>query len=99
MSHPLMDQYPMTANELVQLERDRINMCKDIVEKFSVRACSNQLARESGSSMSEAVLRLKMMVNSVKTCHGNEGEPYMQELELSAVYSNNDKSANASWSK
>ena len=50
--------------------------------------------------MSEgAVLRLKMNVNSVKTVHGNEGEPYQQELALSAVYSNKEGSANAQWSK
>ena len=46
-----------------------------------------------------AVLRLKMMVNTVKTIHGNEGEPYQQELALSAVYSNKEGSANAQWSK
>jgi len=46
-----------------------------------------------------AVLRLKMMVNTVKTVHGNEGEPYQQELALSAVYSNKEGSANAQWSK
>lgn len=49
--------------------------------------------------MEGAVLRLKMMVNTVKTVHDNEGEPYMQELALSAVYSNKDGSANAQWSK
>jgi hypothetical protein len=90
-----MDQYPITQDELIKIENDRINLCRDILE-----ACSNQLARESGRSMSEgAVLRLKMMVNSVKTVHGQEGEPYMQELALSAVYSNKDGSANAQWSK
>jgi hypothetical protein len=46
-----------------------------------------------------AVLRLKCMVNTVKTVHGNEGEPYQQELALSAVYSNKEGSANAQWSK
>jgi hypothetical protein len=49
--------------------------------------------------MEGAVLRLKMMVNTVKTVHDNEGEPYQQELALSAVYSNKDGSANAQWSK
>lgn len=50
--------------------------------------------------MSEgAVLRLKCCVNSVKTVHGTEGEPYQQELALSAVYSNKEGSANAQWSK
>lgn len=49
--------------------------------------------------MSEAVLRLKMMVNTVKTVHDQEGEPYQQELALSAVYSNSPGSANAQWSK
>lgn len=50
--------------------------------------------------MSEgAVLRLKCMVNSVKTVHGTEGEPVSQELALSAVYSNKEGSANAQWSK
>lgn len=46
-----------------------------------------------------AVLRLKMMVNTVKTVHGSEGEPQSQELALSAVYSNKEGSANAQWSK
>ncbi|HKN69978.1 MAG TPA: hypothetical protein VJX30_03040 [Terriglobales bacterium] len=46
-----------------------------------------------------AVLRLKMMVNTVKTVHGQEGEPYQQELALSAVYSSKEGSANAQWSK
>jgi hypothetical protein len=49
--------------------------------------------------MESAVLRLKCMVNTVKTVHGNEGEPYQQELALSAVYSNAEGSANAQWSK
>jgi len=49
--------------------------------------------------MEGAVLRLKMMVNTVKTVHDNEGEPHMQELALSAVYSNKEGSANAQWSK
>jgi hypothetical protein len=40
-----------------------------------------------------------MMVNTVKTCHGTEGEPWQQELVLSAVYSNKEGSANAQWSK
>lgn len=47
----------------------------------------------------EAVLRLKMMVNSVKTVHDTEGEPSQQELALSAAYSNKEGSANAQWSK
>ena len=47
----------------------------------------------------EAVLRLKMCVNSVKTVHGSDGEPQQQELALSAVYSNKEGSANAQWSK
>lgn len=45
------------------------------------------------------VLRLKMMVNSVKTVHGSDGEPQSQELALTAVYSNKEGSANAQWSK
>ena len=49
--------------------------------------------------MEGAVLRLKMMVNTVKTVHDHEGEPYQQELALSAVYSNKEGSANAQWSK
>jgi len=49
--------------------------------------------------MEAPVLRLKMNVNSVKTVHGNEGEPYQQELALTAVYSNKEGSANAQWSK
>jgi hypothetical protein len=50
--------------------------------------------------MSEgAVLRLKMMVNSLKTVHGQDGEPQQQEIALSAVYSNKEGSANAQWSK
>jgi hypothetical protein len=46
-----------------------------------------------------AILRLKMNVNSVKTVHDQEGEPYQQELALTAVYSNKEGSANAQWSK
>lgn len=46
-----------------------------------------------------AVLRLKCMVNTVKTVHDHEGEPAQQELALSAVYSNQSGSANAQWSK
>lgn len=50
--------------------------------------------------MSEAAaLRLKMAVNTVKTVHGTEGEPISQEIELSAVYSNKEGSANSQWSK
>jgi len=50
--------------------------------------------------MSEgAALRLKMVVNALKTVHGTEGEPVQQELELSAVYSNAAGSANSQWSK
>jgi hypothetical protein len=49
--------------------------------------------------MESAVLRLKMLVNSVKTCHGNDGEPNQQEIALSAVYSNKEGSANAQWSR
>lgn len=49
--------------------------------------------------MEGAVLRLKMMVNSVKTVHGNDGEPSQQEISLSAVYSNNPDAANAQWSR
>lgn len=45
------------------------------------------------------VLRLKMMVNSLKTVHDNDGNPGSQEIELSAVYSNKEGSANAQWSK
>jgi hypothetical protein len=95
MSHPLVQQYPITSEEIIQLENDRISAIDDII-----RTCSNQLARESGSSMSEeavAVLRLKMMVNSVKTIHDQEGEADQQEIALSAVYSNKVDSANAKW--
>lgn len=50
--------------------------------------------------MSEnAVLRLKMTVNRVATIHDNEGQPYQQEIALTAVYSNKEGSANAQWSK
>lgn len=49
--------------------------------------------------MEGTVLRLKMMVNTVKTVHDNNGDPYQQELALSAVYSNKEGSANAQWSK
>jgi hypothetical protein len=49
--------------------------------------------------MEGAVLRLKMLVNSVKTVHGSDGEPQQQELALSAVYSNKEGSANSQWSR
>lgn len=100
MSHLLMQQYPLTHDELLQLDKNRMDLCKEIVEKFNVKACSNQLAREGGNSMSEgAVLRLKMMVNTLKTVHGNEGQAEYQEIALSAVYSNKVDSANAQWSR
>ena len=56
------------------------------------------MSTETGNGTG-AVLRLKMMVNSVKTIHDNEGQPSQQELALSAVYSNKEGSANAQWSK
>jgi hypothetical protein len=46
-----------------------------------------------------AALRLKCLVNSLKTVHDQHGDPNMQELELSAVYSNAAGSANSQWSK
>lgn len=49
--------------------------------------------------MSDAVLRLKMMVNTLKTVHNTDGAPMQQEIELTAVYSNAEGSANSQWSK
>jgi len=55
---------------------------------------------EKSKHMSEgAALRLKMVVNALKTIHGTDGEPQQQELELSAVYSNKEGSANSQCSK
>lgn len=45
-----------------------------------------------------AVLRLKMLVNSVKKSVDGEGNPYQEEVSLSAVYGK-EGSANAQWSK
>jgi hypothetical protein len=46
-----------------------------------------------------AVLRLKMLVNSVKKVCDSEGNITQEELSLSAVYSSNSASANAQWCK
>jgi hypothetical protein len=43
------------------------------------------------------MLRLKLLVNSVKKCVDNEGKPTQEEVCLSAVYSN--EGANKQWSK
>ena len=47
--------------------------------------------------MSEAVLRLKCQVNSVKAVVGTSGEKEYEELGLSAVYQGSE--ANKQWSK
>lgn len=46
-----------------------------------------------------AVLRLKMCVSSRKDVADSKGEKVQEELDLSAVYSNNDGDANKQWSK
>ncbi len=46
-----------------------------------------------------AVLRAKMVVNSVKSVADQNGQKSMEELGLSAVYSNEDGSPNKQWSK
>lgn len=45
------------------------------------------------------MLRLKMLVSSVKRVSDNEGNITSEELSLSAVYSNQVGSANAQWCK
>lgn len=45
------------------------------------------------------MLRLKMCVNRVARIAGNDGAIASEEVQLSAVYSNDPKSANAQWSK
>lgn len=49
--------------------------------------------------MSEAALRLKMMVDSKKIVCDNNGATSQIELTLRAVYSNKEGSANAQWCK
>jgi hypothetical protein len=49
--------------------------------------------------MSEAALRLKMTVNSVKKVCDGQGAICSEEIGLNAVYSNVEGSANAQWSK
>lgn len=91
MRHSIHSQYPVTDEEYADLERRRDKFAKEVVEKY---------ANKGACPMNEAaVLRLKCMVNTVKTVHDNEGEPSQQELTLSAVYSNKEGSANAQWSK
>ena len=46
-----------------------------------------------------AVLRLKMTVNSVKSVADSSGDKTQEELSLTAVYSNEEGSANQQWSK
>ena len=90
MRHPIHSQYPVTDEEYADLESRRERFVKEVVQKYG----------KVEESMSEgAVLRLKCCVNTVKTVHGQEGEPFQQELALSAVYSNKEGSANAQWSK
>jgi len=45
------------------------------------------------------MLRLKMVVNTVKRCAGNDGDVQQEEITASAVCSNKEGSANAQWSK
>jgi hypothetical protein len=45
------------------------------------------------------MLRLKMSVNSVKSNADSNGDKQSEELSLSAVYSNEEGSANKQWSK
>ena len=67
MSHPLTDQYPMSVDELFQLENDRVNCIRDIVQ-----ACSNQLARESGRKMTDVVIN-KVSVGDYVIWHEADG--------------------------
>lgn len=46
-----------------------------------------------------AVLRMKMLVGSVKKVCGSDGEVSQEEVSLNAVYSNKEGSANAQWCK
>lgn len=45
------------------------------------------------------MLRLKMSVSSVRRVADSNGDISAEELELTAVYSNDPGSANAQWSK
>lgn len=45
------------------------------------------------------MLRLKMVVNTVKRCADGTGEVGSEEITASAVYSSKEGSANAQWSK
>jgi hypothetical protein len=46
-----------------------------------------------------AVLRLKMTVNSVKSVADTNGDKTTEEIGFNAVYSNDEGSANKQWSK
>lgn len=46
-----------------------------------------------------SVLRLKMVVNTVARYCDNDGNVSSEEVTMSAVYSNNEGSANSQWSK
>jgi hypothetical protein len=52
-----------------------------------------------GNAMNAPALRLKMLVNSVKKVCDSKGDVSQEELGLNAVYSNQEGSANAQWSK
>lgn len=44
-------------------------------------------------------LRLKMVINTVKRCAGNDGTIQAEEITASAVYSDKDDAANKQWAK
>lgn len=48
--------------------------------------------------MSEATIRLKMLVNSVKKSVDSNGNPYAEEVHMSVVYGS-EGSVNEKWSK
>jgi hypothetical protein len=45
------------------------------------------------------MLRLKMVVNTVKRCAANDGSIQSEEITLSAVYSDKEGSPNKQWSQ
>lgn len=66
MSHPLTQQYPISEEELIRMENNRINLCRDIVEKFSEVSVKEEIITQSAPYPSA----LKKLVDNVKYKEG-----------------------------
>lgn len=76
--------YPHRSQEEADAARDKF--VDSLVAKF-----------KEGNKMNGAALRLKCVVNSVKSVADTNGDKSQEELALSAVYSGSE--ANKQWSK